>query len=142
MSEAATGTDLAGLRELNSLTVVRSLRGHPPATVSELAARTGLSRPSVDVMLQSLTADGWVTVIEPSGSVVGRPARRYQFNSAVGHVLGVDLGAHKVLALLADLDGNVMHSTRRHVNPQAPPRVRLTALDRAISDCVGEAGLS
>jgi predicted NBD/HSP70 family sugar kinase len=142
LSEAVTGTDLAGLRELNSLTVVRSLRGHPPATVSELAARTGLSRPSVDVMLQSLAADRWVTVIEPSGSVVGRPARRYQFNSTVGHVLGVDLGAHKVLALLADLDGSVMHSTRRQVNPQAPPRVRLIALDRAISDCVAEAGLS
>lgn len=141
MSETVTGTDLAGLRELNSMTVVRAMRGQPPATVSELAARTGLSRPSVDVMVQSLAADGWVTVIEPSGSIVGRPARRYRFNSAAGHVLGVDVGAHKILALLADLDGNVVHSTRRQVKPDAPPTVRLTALDRAIADCVDEAGL-
>lgn len=141
MSEQLTGTDLAGLRELNSLTVVRAMRGHPPATVSELAARTGLSRPSVDVMLQSLAADGWVTVIEPSGSIVGRPARRYQFNSSVGYVLGVDIGAHKVLALLGDLDGNVIHTTRRQVTPQDPAAVRLRALDQVIADCLADSGI-
>ena len=138
-----TGTDLTRLRELNALSVVRALRGNPPSTVSELATRTGLSRPSVDVITQSLVADGWATTIEPTGSsVVGRPARRYQFNATAGHVIGVDVGAHKILAVLADLDGTVIHTTRRHVDPDADPHVRLTALDRTVADCLTKARLT
>jgi len=137
-----TGTDLTRLRELNALTVVRALRGNPPSTVTELAARTGLSRPSVDVIMQSLVADGWATTIEPTGSsVVGRPARRYQFNATAGHVIGVDVGAHKVLALVADLDGTVIQTVRRQVAPDADPKVRLTALDKTVADCLSQAGL-
>jgi predicted NBD/HSP70 family sugar kinase len=138
-----TGTDLARLRELNSLTVVRALRGGPPATVTELAARTGLSRPSVDVIMQGLVGDGWVTTIEPTGSsVVGRPARRYQFNAGAGHVLGVDIGAHKVLALVADLDGTVVHTVRRQVAPDADAKVRLAALDKTVAECLAQTTLS
>ncbi|GIH19293.1 ROK family transcriptional regulator [Rugosimonospora africana] len=131
-----TGTDLARLRELNSLSVVRALRGNPPSTVTELASRTGLSRPSVDLITQILVSEGWATVIEPTGSsVVGRPARRYQFNAAAGYVIGVDVGVHKILGLVADLDGTVVHTVRRQVAPDADPQVRLAALDRAIADC-------
>jgi predicted NBD/HSP70 family sugar kinase len=138
-----TGTDLSRLRELNTLSVVRALRGSPPATVTELSARTGLSRPSVDVIAQSLVGDGWATIIEPgANSVVGRPARRYKFNASAGHVVGVDVGAHKVLALLADLDGTVLHTVRRHVDPDAQPKARLTALDKAVADCLARTDLA
>jgi predicted NBD/HSP70 family sugar kinase len=137
-----TGTDLTRLRELNALSVVRALRGSPPSTVTELAARTGLSRPSVDVITQSLVADGWATIIEPTGSsTVGRPARRYQFNATAGHVIGVDVGAHKILALVADLDGTVVHTVRRQVDPDADPKVRLKALDKAVADCLTQTRL-
>ena len=137
-----TGTDLAGLRELNSLSVVRALRGSPPLTITDLAVRTGLSRPSVGVIVQELAAGGWVTVVEPNGSVVGRPARRYEFNAGAGHVLGVDVGAHKILALLSDLDGKVVQTVRRQVTPQDNPDERLAALDQAIVDCLDQTGLA
>jgi predicted NBD/HSP70 family sugar kinase len=130
---ATSGTDLARLRELNSLSVVRALRGNPPATVTELAQRTGLSRPSVDVMIQGLVAEEWVSIVEPTGSIVGRPARRYQFRASAGHVLGVDVGAHKVLAIIADLDGTVVHSARHPVRPDAEPAARLRAVDAVIA---------
>jgi predicted NBD/HSP70 family sugar kinase len=136
---AATGTDLTRLRELNSLSVVRALRGFEPSTVTELAGRTGLSRPSVDVMIQGLVGDGWVTVVEPTGSVVGRPARRYQFRAEAGHVLGVDVGGHKILVMLADLDGTVVHSTRSTVTIEADPATRLAAMDAAIEECLSGA---
>lgn len=138
---ANTGTDLAGLRELNSLSLIQAMRGSPPATVAELSARTGLSRPSVGAIVQNLAADRWVSVIEPNGSLVGRPARRYAFNAGVGHVLGVDIGAHKILVLLADLDGTVIRTARRQVSPKDRPAARLKALDGAIADCLAGAHL-
>ncbi|SNT60510.1 Sugar kinase of the NBD/HSP70 family, may contain an N-terminal HTH domain [Asanoa hainanensis] len=140
---ATTGTDLSRLRELNSLSIVRALRQHPPSTVTELSQRTGLSRPAVDVIAQGLVTDGWASVLEPgASSAVGRPARRYQFRADAGHVLGVDVGAHKILALLADLDGDIVHTVRHSVSPDAGPEERLAELDSVIDACVSEAGKS
>ncbi|MEU0563356.1 ROK family transcriptional regulator [Dactylosporangium sp. NPDC006015] len=139
--QVISGTDLSRLRELNSLTVVRALRDQPPATVTELAKLTGLSRPAVDVIAQGLVTGGWATVVEPSGSsVVGRPARRYRFRATAGHVIGVDVGAHKILTLLADLDGNVVHTARCTVAADADPPSRLAALDAVLATCLSEAG--
>ncbi|MEV4539357.1 ROK family protein [Asanoa sp. NPDC049518] len=140
---ATTGADLSRLRELNSLSIVRALRQHPPSTVTELSQRTGLSRPAVDVIAQGLVTDGWASVLEPgASSAVGRPARRYQFRADAGHVLGVDVGAHKILALLADLDGNILRTVRHAVSPDAGPDERLAELDSVINACVSEAGKS
>jgi predicted NBD/HSP70 family sugar kinase len=139
--QATTGTDLSRLRELNSLSIVRALRDHPPSTVTELSQRTGLSRPAVDVIAQGLVADGWAAVLEPgASSAVGRPARRYQFRAGAGHVLGVDVGVHKILALLADLDGNIVQTVRQAVAAEAEPAERLAELDKVINACVRKAG--
>ncbi|GAA3455177.1 MULTISPECIES: ROK family transcriptional regulator [Dactylosporangium] len=139
--QVITGTDLSRLRELNSLTVVRALRDQPPATVTELAKLTGLSRPAVDVIAQGLVTGGWATVVEPgASSVVGRPARRYRFRATAGHVIGVDVGGHKVLALLADLDGDVTHTARRSVAADAGPAERLAALDQVLAEILRESG--
>ncbi|WP_432841198.1 ROK family protein [Dactylosporangium sp. CA-092794] len=139
--QVIAGTDLSRLRELNSLTVVRALRDQPLATVTELAKLTGLSRPAVDVIAQGLVTGGWATVVEPgASSTVGRPARRYRFRATAGHVIGVDVGAHKILALLADLDGNVVHTVRSAVAADADPGERLAALDETLAACLREAG--
>ncbi|MEV0714468.1 ROK family transcriptional regulator [Asanoa sp. NPDC050611] len=138
---ATTGADLSRLRELNSLSIVRALRDHPPSTVTELSQRTGLSRPAVDVIAQGLVSDGWASVLEPgASSAVGRPARRYQFRAGAGHVLGVDIGVHKILALLADLDGNIVQTVRRSVSADAGPDARLAELDKVVNACVAKAG--
>ncbi len=137
----AAGADVSRLRELNSLSIVRAMRGQPPATVTELAGRTGLSRPGTDVVVRGLVTDGWVKVVEPDGSTVGRPARRYRFNADAGHVFGVDIGAHKILVLLSNLEGEVLRSRRLPVDPDAGPSERLAAVDAALTDCLTEAGL-
>lgn len=136
-----TGADLPRLRELNSLSVVRALRDHLPSTVTELAQRTGLSRPAVDVIVQGLVTEGWASVLEPgASSAVGRPARRFRFRADAGHVLGVDVGVHKILALLADLDGNIVQTVRHAVAANAGPAERLTELDHVINLCAAQAG--
>ncbi|MDI1461294.1 ROK family transcriptional regulator [Catellatospora sp. KI3] len=140
---ATTGTDLPRLRELNSLSIVRALRNQPPSTVTELSQRTGLSRPAVDVIAQGLVADGWAVVLEPgANSAVGRPARRYQFRATAGHVLGIDVGVHKILALLCDLDGNIVQTVRQSVAADAPPADRLAELDKVVSDCLAGAAMT
>ncbi|MGW1473583.1 ROK family protein [Streptomyces olivaceus] len=140
---ATTGTDLSRMRELNQLSIVWALRGNPPSTVTELAGRAGLSRPAVDVLVQALVTDGWAEVEEPgASSAVGRPARRYRFRADAGHVLGIDVGVHKILAVLSDLEGNLVGTLRRPVAPDAPPTARLSEVDRVIDDVLGAAGMA
>ncbi|MGY0019550.1 ROK family protein [Streptomyces sp. cg35] len=132
---ATTGTDLSRMREMNQLSIVWALRGNPPATVTELAGRAGLSRPAVDVLVQSLVTDGWAEVEQPkASSVVGRPARRFRFRATAGHALGIDIGVHKILVMLSDLEGNIVRSTRRPVDPEAAPEARLASVDEVIDE--------
>src|SRR5690625_1601066 len=79
-----------------------------PLTVGELSARTGLSRPTVDSALQTLTVTGSVHPAQPAPtSAPGRPARRFSFNPAVAVVAGIDLGARSVRLTLADATGRI-----------------------------------
>src|SRR5262245_4528873 len=100
MEAAVGGGDLTRLRQLNALAAIRTMRGAPPLTLTELARRTGLSRPSTEDVVQDLITQGWVTDAPPVLGGMGRPARRYRFRSDAGHVLGIDVGAHKILAIV------------------------------------------
>ncbi|WP_214410395.1 ROK family transcriptional regulator [Sphaerisporangium fuscum] len=136
-----SGGDLSRLRRLNSLAALRALRGAEPLTLSTLAERTGLSRPSTKDVVDELAGLGWVEEVAPVAGTMGRPARRYRFRADVGHVVGLDIGAHKVLAALADLDGNVLAETRHALEPGTPTEARLEAIGKAVSGCLTLAGL-
>ncbi|MCY0939611.1 ROK family transcriptional regulator [Streptomyces sp. H34-S4] len=140
---AMTATDLSRMREMNQLSIVWALRGNSPSTVTELAGRTGLSRPAVDVLVQHLVNDGWAAVDEPGAtSTVGRPARRYRFRADAGHVLGIDIGVHKILVMLSDLEGNLVQSLRCPADPEAGPEERMAVVDRTIDDVLRAAGMA
>ncbi|MEU6284474.1 ROK family transcriptional regulator [Streptomyces sp. NPDC047028] len=142
MTEDLSGGDLSRLRQLNSLAVINALRGEPALTLTELAKRTGLSRASTEDVVRELLGRGWVAEAPAAAGTVGRPARRYRFRADAGRVLGVDIGGHKVLALVADLDGTVLHSVRVAVTPRLGRRQRLAAVDRAVREALAGAGLA
>ncbi|GAA2305567.1 ROK family transcriptional regulator [Streptomyces kunmingensis] len=140
---ATTGTDMSRMREMNQLSIVWALRGNPPSTVTELAGRAGLSRPAVDVLVQALVTDGWAEVEEPgASSVVGRPARRFRFRATAGHALGIDIGVHKILVMVSDLEGDIVRTARRPVDPEAAPEARLAAVDSVIDEVLADAGMT
>jgi len=99
---------------------------------SELAQATGLSKPTVNDVVEFLLGAGFVTESVPGGdgdwrpSRPGRPARLLRFRSDLGFVLGIDIGANKTLALVADLDGQVLAAERR----------RTSVSDRASADAM------
>jgi predicted NBD/HSP70 family sugar kinase len=140
VTEDLSGGDLSRLRQLNALAVIRTLRGEAALTLTELARRTGLSRASTEDVVRELLERGWAAEAEPTAGAVGRPARRYRFRADAGRVLGVDIGGHKVLAQVADLDGEVLHSGRVAVTPELGRKERLEAVDRAIGAALRGAG--
>ncbi|MFD3401156.1 ROK family protein [Kribbella sp. NPDC058693] len=141
MSEEPIGGDLSRLRQLNASAVLRELRGDQPLTLTELSKRTGLSRASTEDVARDLLGRGWLAEVAPALGSVGRPARRYRFNAGAGRLLGVDIGGHKALALVTDLDGEVLNQTRIAVDPEAGRRERLAVLDRCVAKALAGAGV-
>ncbi|WP_410791339.1 ROK family protein [Kribbella sp. C-35] len=133
MSEQPAGGDLSRLRQLNAAAVLRELRGDQPLTLTELSKRTRLSRASTEDVARDLLGRGWLTEVAPASGSVGRPARRYRFNAGAGRLLGIDIGGHKALALVTDLDGEVISQARLEIDPEAGRRQRLAALDRCVA---------
>jgi predicted NBD/HSP70 family sugar kinase len=140
MSEEPAGGDLSRLRQLNAAAVLRELRGDQPLTLTELSKRTGLSRASTEDVARDLLGRGWLAEMAPASGSVGRPARRYRFNAGAGRLLGIDIGGHKALALVTDLDGEVISQARLEVDAGAGRRARLAALDRCVAKALAGAG--
>jgi predicted NBD/HSP70 family sugar kinase/biotin operon repressor len=107
------------LRRLNSAHVLSAIRAQGPISRSELAKTIGLSKPTVNEVVEGLLRDGTVLESEANGaerpSRPGRRARLLRFRADLGYVLGLDIGANKVLVLVADLNGEVVASERRRV---------------------------
>jgi predicted NBD/HSP70 family sugar kinase len=141
VAEAITGGDLSRLRQLNALTAFRVLRGGEPLTLTELSRRTGLSRASTEDVVQDLVEQGWIAEVPPVTGLMGRPARRYRFRGDAGHILGVDIGGHKVLAIVTDLHGEVLGSARAALRADAGRANRLAATDRVVGTCLHDNGL-
>ncbi|MFI6297555.1 ROK family protein [Nonomuraea sp. NPDC050790] len=138
-----SGGDLQRLRQLNSLSSIRALRdARRPLTLTELATHTGLSRGSIVDVVTDLQERGWIGEVEPTPGGMGRPARRYRFRADAGHVLGIDIGVHKVLATITDLNGQAVASGRTSVTPATPRAQRLDAMTRAVDAALVAAGLT
>src|SRR5262249_29828626 len=63
----------------------------------------------------------------PSSSrAAGRPARHFRFRGESGYVAGLDIGAHKAMAVVTDLRGNPLATHRVSLDPTlgAAERVR------------------
>lgn len=136
--------DSSLLRQLNSAAVLRALLAAPGAlTVAELARAVGVSRPPAEQIVADLVRARWAEEeppLEGSARTVGRPARRYRFRADAGSVLGIDIGAHKTLAVTADLRGAVLATRRLRLDPVWNADRRLAAVRRNALACVAQAG--
>lgn len=107
------------LRQLNSAHVLRAIRTHGPISRADLAKAIGLSKPTVNEVVEGLLGEGTVLESEPNGAErplrPGRRARLLRFRADLGHVLGIDIGANKLLVVVADLNGDVVAAERRPV---------------------------
>lgn len=72
---------------------------------------------------------------------MGRPARRFAFQSDAGVVVGVDAGHTHLAVTVADLAGEVKHRLRRELDPQNDsPTERRTEIGDAVDAALQGAG--
>ncbi|HEY0186675.1 MAG TPA: ROK family transcriptional regulator [Cellulomonas sp.] len=131
------------MRETNLLRVFQAIRSGADATTAGLSRSTGLSRPSIGSLVAELVDLGWVEVVEPvPDGLGGRPPQRFRFRAEAGSVLGLDIGVHRVTAMVADLAGAVLGVQHLGVEPTALPPRRLARVDQAVRDVLSRTGRS
>ncbi|RBM17510.1 ROK family transcriptional regulator [Streptomyces sp. PT12] len=136
-----TGGDPSLLRRINSAAVLRALRdAEPSCSLTDLARETGLSRPTVEGVVEGLAEAGLVaeTGVSGSGGRAGRPARRFRFRAEAGLLLGIELGPRRVAAVLADLAGHRLGGAAREVSTRATADERLAGAQAVAAELLGE----
>ncbi|MFF4370718.1 ROK family transcriptional regulator [Streptomyces sp. NPDC001594] len=138
-----TGGDPSLLRRINSAVVLRALRAAESPTLTDLTRVTGLSRPTVEGVVEGLMGAGLVVEAdaEEGARRQGRPARRFRFRAEAGHLLGIEIGSHRVAVLLSGLDGRVIGAGTKDVAETASADERLERVRVAVADLLRRAGI-
>ena len=128
------------LRALNERTVLDAVRGSGPVSRADIARRTGISRPTVSLVLRTLLEDGLVreTALEPDRPHYG--ATYYEADPEAALVLGVDFGSQAVRAALCDLAGEVR--AREEIRSRGSVEERIETLAATCSSLLRRSRLS
>jgi predicted NBD/HSP70 family sugar kinase len=133
------------LRRLNFSAALSAFVNAPSLTLRELRHAIGVSRPTAEELLAELLAEERVEETAPprtsSSRAAGRPARHFRFRAESGYVSGIDIGAHKSMAVVTDLRGNTLASHRVELSPELEAGDRLQAAIDTTLACWAEAGL-
>lgn len=133
------------LRQRNMSVILAHMRRCEAVTGTDLIEATGLARATVIAVCDDLIEAGWVRELPPQKLTVqkGRPARIFEFDALAGVVVGLDFGAAKTTALVADLRGNILAKATENLGGfTAPDAQRLATIDKAIKKVLGEAGVA
>jgi predicted NBD/HSP70 family sugar kinase len=140
-----TGGDPSLLRRINSAVVLYALRDGGSARLTDLVQSTGLSRPTIEGVVEGLIETGLVAEAPAEHGETrrqGRPARRFRFRAEAGHLLGVEIGSHRVAVLLSDLRGRVLGSSVRDVPEEASADERLERVRTVVADLLRRTGIA
>ncbi|MEU4290953.1 ROK family transcriptional regulator [Kribbella sp. NPDC026596] len=131
------------LRRVNAGKLLGVLIRTGVMTGTGLIEATGMTRATVHAVCNDLISMGWVIEHDPGRDdvSVGRPSRRFEFNSRAGFVLGIDLGAAKTTVLLTDLRGATIAKAGRSVADVTPAQ-RTELVHETVVEALASAGVT
>ncbi|MFF0271413.1 ROK family protein [Kribbella sp. NPDC004536] len=130
------------LRRVNAGKVLGVLTRARVMTGTGLIEATGLTRATVHAVCNDLISMGWVVELDPGRTSVGRPSRRFEFNSHAGYVLGIDIGAARTTVLVSDLRGETVAKVGRSIAGVKTPGERTELVHETVVEALASAGVS
>ncbi|GAA1723361.1 hypothetical protein GCM10009809_19040 [Isoptericola hypogeus] len=115
------------------------LRDLERATISDLAERTGLSRPTVTAALNALVESG-LAVEHEARSAAGRPARAFSPVAGSPVIVGIDLTRSTVRIVIADRTGRVLGRQDSEIAPPTTAQPSLAPVRALLLQTLERAG--
>lgn len=99
----------------NEENIVRLVRTRGLISRADLSRETGLSKPIVSTIVSKLINEGAIVEKEigMSSEKGGKKPILLSFASTYKYIVGVDVGGNKLIAILTDLDGNIINKVRK-----------------------------
>lgn len=140
-----SGLNQSAVRRVNTSVILRTLAvSADPMTLSALAEQAGLSRRTVELILDSLVEAGWVTELErvPTSGGAGRPARRYELRAEHALLAAVAITTSDASAVVADVRGRILGRARRPLAHYQDPQATLDDAAALVHEALADAGAS
>jgi glucokinase-like ROK family protein len=133
------------IKAINKQRVLRLVRERSPVSRADLSGLAALTRPTVSALVGELLDGGWVEEVGTGASSGGRRPIMLRFRPEARWVVGAELGAGHIRAVLSDLNGRV-HAAVKRRTASGDHLAELGELERAIRQVLdavpgGEAGL-
>lgn len=112
-SQLRRGTNPSGVRLYNERLVLSLVRHHGALPKADIARQTGLSPPTVQVIVQELEADGLLLKREAQRGRVGQPSVPLSLNPDGAFSFGLKIGRRSAELVLMDFVGGVLQSTHQ-----------------------------
>lgn len=127
------------LRSINEQDVLNAIRGAERLSRRDLTELSNLSKPTIALVLTSLTADGLVRVAGQHQGARGPRALLYEINPDAAFVLSLDVGAEYVRGAIADITGAVRARGTRtvHAAKATSRTAELVALANSLAEETG-----
>lgn len=132
--------DSASLRQVNRSVLLDLIRSTDTISRSELARRSGLTKPTVSLIVDDLIRERVVRQLGFTGSVSagGRPARLLEFNSASAAYIGIEFAVDETRVAVADGRGAV-RATSRGSGIHGDPTATVAALPDLVATALRSA---
>jgi len=127
--------DQSYVRELNTSIVMDCIRLYAPISRADLAARTGLNRSTISLIIDELIDRGFVRETTREDSKIGRPGILLQFDPNGGFAVGVEIGVDFLSVILTNFIGEVLWRNHQIIDQKDG---QIAILERA-ENCIEEA---
>lgn len=138
-----SGMNQSAVRRVNTSVVLRALAvSAGPTTLTALAERAGLSRRTIELILDSLVEAGWVAELEriPISGSAGRPARRYELRAEHALLAAVYINTADASAVIADVRGRIVGRAHRPLRAYQDPQATLDDAAALVREALDDAG--
>jgi glucokinase-like ROK family protein len=104
--------------EQRELAILRLIHSGSNNSRLELARHVGLSPASITAIVQRLMVKELVVESEPTRSHLGRRPVPLEIRKDIAYLIGVDLGSFHLRVVVADMNGNILHSSQTRTEMQ------------------------
>jgi glucokinase-like ROK family protein len=130
------------MRELNKSLVLKVIREERPISRAEIAKRTRLSRSTVSAIVDKLLESEFICEQGVGKSRGGRRPILLDFNPRAGFVVGLDMGATHLLAVVADLQATLLVTLDEPFSIEVGPEKGLAQAAQIMETALEQANIS
>lgn len=137
MKNLGAASNSRDLKILNRILVLNTIRKYGPIARYEVSERTGLTPPTVTVIVNEFLKNEIVYEIGWGESSGGRRPVMLELNSRAGYIFAVRIQQGELVTAILDLTSNILESRHQKLNTANPEDVVLSigaALDSLLAD--------